>query len=68
MEKQRFIWAHKILFLDVLFPLSVERVVFVDADQIVRTDLLELLETDLRGSPYGYVPFCGDREDMKNYR
>lgn len=25
-EKQRIIWAYKILFLDVLFPLSVKKV------------------------------------------
>lgn len=27
-EKQRIIWAYKILFLDVLFPLSVKKVRF----------------------------------------
>lgn len=26
-EKQRIIWAYKILFLDVIFPLSLEKVV-----------------------------------------
>ncbi len=38
-EKQREIWGYKILisFLDVLFPLSLDKVIFVDADQIVRT-------------------------------
>eukprot|EP00180_Rhodochaete_pulchella_P000774 Plantae.Rhodophyta-Rhodochaete_pulchella.ctg16071.p1 GENE.Plantae.Rhodophyta-Rhodochaete_pulchella.ctg16071~~Plantae.Rhodophyta-Rhodochaete_pulchella.ctg16071.p1 ORF type:complete len:209 (-),score=27.57 Plantae.Rhodophyta-Rhodochaete_pulchella.ctg16071:17-643(-) len=35
-EKQRIIWAYKILFLDVLFPLSVPRIIFVDADQVRR--------------------------------
>lgn len=25
-EKQRIIWAYKILFLDVIFPLSLEKV------------------------------------------
>jgi hypothetical protein len=29
-------WGYKILMLDVLFPLSVKKIVFVDADQIVR--------------------------------
>ncbi|KAK8564297.1 hypothetical protein V6N12_036423 [Hibiscus sabdariffa] len=32
-EKQRIIWAYKILFLDVIFPISLEKVIFVDADQ-----------------------------------
>lgn len=33
-EKQRLIWGYKILFLDVLFPLSVKHIIFVDADQV----------------------------------
>lgn len=48
-EKQRMIWAYKILFLDVLFPLDLDRVIFVDADQIVRADLQELVDMDLEG-------------------
>ncbi|KAJ2780423.1 killer toxin resistant protein [Coemansia interrupta] len=67
-EKQRTIWGYKILFLDVLFPLSLDRVIFVDADQIVRADLQELADMDLEGAPYGYVPFCNDREDIDGYR
>lgn len=34
-QKQRIIWGYKILFLDVLFPLSVKKIVFVDADQVL---------------------------------
>jgi UDP-glucose:glycoprotein glucosyltransferase len=33
-EKQRTIWGYKILFLDVLFPLNLDKVIFVDADQV----------------------------------
>ncbi|CEP14268.1 hypothetical protein [Parasitella parasitica] len=33
-EKQRTIWGYKILFLDVLFPLDLDKVIFVDADQV----------------------------------
>jgi UDP-glucose:glycoprotein glucosyltransferase len=51
-EKQRIIWAYKILFLDVLFPMNLDKVIFVDADQIVRTDLKELIDLDLHGAPY----------------
>lgn len=47
--------SYKILFLDVLFPLNVKKIIYVDADQIVRTDLRELAEIDLHGAPYGYV-------------
>ena len=38
-QKQRLIWGYKILFLDVIFPLDLDKVVFVDADQVVRGDL-----------------------------
>lgn len=34
-EKQRAIWAYEILFFDVLFPMDLDKVIFVDVDQIV---------------------------------
>ena len=52
-EKQRIIWGYKILFLDVMFPLDVKKIIFVDTDQIVRADLTELRDMDLNGAPYG---------------
>ncbi|EUB64911.1 UDP-glucose:glycoprotein glucosyltransferase [Echinococcus granulosus] len=67
-EKQRIIWGYKILFLDVLFPLSVKKIIFVDADQIVRADLQELVNLDLEGAPYGYTPFCDSRKEMEGFR
>ncbi|XP_029792388.1 UDP-glucose:glycoprotein glucosyltransferase 2 [Suricata suricatta] len=67
-EKQRIIWGYKILFLDVLFPLALDKIIFVDADQIVRHDLKELRDFDLDGAPYGYTPFCDSRTDMEGYR
>jgi UDP-glucose:glycoprotein glucosyltransferase len=67
-EKQRIIWAYKLLFLDVLFPLSLNKVIFVDADQVVRADLKELWEMDLRGAPYAYTPFCDNNKEMEGYR
>ncbi|KAI8926720.1 UDP-glucose:glycoprotein glucosyltransferase-domain-containing protein [Entophlyctis helioformis] len=67
-EKQRIIWGYKILFLDVLFPLKVDKVIFVDADQVVRTDLKELVDMDLGGAVYGYTPFCSDRTEMDGFR
>ncbi len=57
-QKQRIIWGYKILFLDVLFPLDVKKVIYVDADQVLRADLKELWDTDLKGKPYAYTPFC----------
>ncbi|XP_029827316.3 UDP-glucose:glycoprotein glucosyltransferase 1 isoform X1 [Ixodes scapularis] len=67
-EKQRIIWGYKILFLDVLFPLDVKKIIFVDADQVVRADMKELRDLDLGGAPYGYTPFCDSRQDMEGYR
>lgn len=60
-QKQRIIWGYKILFLDVLFPLGVQKIIYVDADQVVRADLKELWDMDLDGAPYGYTPFCDAR-------
>lgn len=67
-EKQRIIWAYKILFLDVLFPLDVGRIIFVDSDQVIRGDVAELMDIDLKGAPYGYVPFCDSRKEVEGYR
>lgn len=67
-DKQRLIWGYKILFLDVLFPLSVKKIIFVDADQIVRADMKELRDLDLEGAPYGYTPFCDSRTEMEGFR
>mmetsp|Transcript_9709 Transcript_9709/g.36075 ORF Transcript_9709/g.36075 Transcript_9709/m.36075 type:complete len:1560 (-) Transcript_9709:15-4694(-) len=66
-EKQRLIWAYKILFLDVLFPLDVKRIIFVDADQVSRTDMTELAEMDIQGRALAYTPFCSDRPEMEGY-
>ncbi|ODQ77983.1 glycosyltransferase family 24 protein [Babjeviella inositovora NRRL Y-12698] len=67
-EKQRTIWGYKILFLDVLFPQDLEKVIFVDSDQIVRTDMKELVDMDLEGAPYGYTPMGDSREEMEGFR
>ncbi|KIJ61523.1 glycosyltransferase family 24 protein [Hydnomerulius pinastri MD-312] len=67
-EKQRIIWAYKILFLDVLFPMDLKKVIFVDADQIVRADLQELVDLNLHGAPYGYTPMGDDNYEMEGFR
>ncbi|RYP16984.1 hypothetical protein DL765_004826 [Monosporascus sp. GIB2] len=67
-EKQREIWGYKILFLDVLFPLSLDKVIFVDADQVVRTDMIDLVNHDLEGKPYGFTPMCDSRTEMEGFR
>ncbi|EDW79389.1 uncharacterized protein Dwil_GK20450 [Drosophila willistoni] len=67
-EKQRTIWGYKILFLDVLFPLNVRKIIFVDADAIVRANIKELYDLDLGGAPYAYTPFCDSRKEMEGFR
>lgn len=59
---------YKILFLDVLFPMSLDKVIFVDADQIVRTDMKELVDVDLHGRVYGYAPMGNSRKEMEGFR
>jgi UDP-glucose:glycoprotein glucosyltransferase len=67
-EKQRVIWGYKILFLDVLFPLRVSKIIFIDADQIVRGNLKELVDMDLQGAPYAYTPFCDSNKAVDGFR
>jgi UDP-glucose:glycoprotein glucosyltransferase len=67
-QKQRIIWGYKILFLDVLFPLKLHRVIYIDADQVVRGDLTELWTMDLKGAPYGYTPFCDSNPLTEGFR
>lgn len=67
-EKQRIIWGNKILFLDTLFPLDLERVIYIDSDQIVRTDLIELMRMDFGEAPYAFTPFCDNKKDTEPFR
>ena len=58
-NKQRIIWGYKILFLDVMFPLSVRKIIYIDADQVVNADVGELWDTPLKGrAAVGMTPFC----------
>lgn len=67
-ERHRQVWAYKILFLDVLFPHKLDKVIFVDADQVARTDLQELVDVDLEGAPYGFPPMGESREEVEGFR
>ena len=66
--KMRKILAYKFLFLDVLFPMKVKKIIFVDADQVCRTDMTELFKMDLEGKSVGYTPFCSDKPEMDGFR
>jgi len=48
--------------------MDLKKVIFVDADQIVRADLKELVDLDLHGAPYGYTPMGDDNADMEGFR
>jgi UDP-glucose:glycoprotein glucosyltransferase len=43
-------------------------VIFVDADQIVRTDMKALMDLDLKGAPLGYTPMCDNAREMDGFR
>lgn len=67
-ERQRVIWGNKILFIDALFPMNLSRVIYIDADAVVRGDLMRLMKMDLKGRPYAFVPFCTSRKEMSKYQ
>ena len=67
-ELQRIIWGYKILFLDVMFPVNLKKIIYIDADQVVRGDLVELWNLDMEGHAYGYVPFCTSREETLGFQ
>lgn len=48
-EKQRIIWGYKILFLDVLFPLDIKKIIFVDADQVSNITFRQCVFTNKYG-------------------
>lgn len=60
-DRLRQMAAFKVLFLDVIFPKSLEKVVVLDVDLYVLGDLDELIREDLHDSVYGLVPMCEDR-------
>lgn len=40
----------------------------IPLDQIVRTDLKELVDLDLQGKVYGYAPMGDDKPEMEGFR
>lgn len=67
-EKQRIIWGYKILFLDVMFPLDVKKVIYIDADQVVKADIKELWDMSLDGAPLAMVPMGDSRKETEGFR
>ncbi|KAH9018517.1 hypothetical protein EDB84DRAFT_1442382 [Lactarius hengduanensis] len=66
-ERRRSIWEYKVLFLDVLFPMDLDRATFIDADQFVRTDRKEPIELDFHRIPYRYTMGDGN-EGMEGFQ
>jgi UDP-glucose:glycoprotein glucosyltransferase len=66
--RERIIWGYKILFLDLIFPNRLSRVIYVDSDDVVRADYAELMKMDIDGAPYAFTPFCEDRPEMEDFR
>lgn len=60
------VFAHRALFLDMIFPKEVTRVISLDCDQIIREDIKELWDLDLLGNPHGFVPFCEGNREMED--
>ena len=80
-EKQRIIWGYKILFLDVLFPLNIKKIIFVDADQVPycpryihhlyrnhRNELIEFFFFFFKGCPCGFDGIEGSRSGRSALR
>lgn len=67
-SRMRTVWAYKVLFLDVLFPLHLKRIIFVDADQVIRADLHDLYAMDIKDHVYAFTPFCDSRVEAEGYR
>ncbi|KAH3684201.1 hypothetical protein WICPIJ_004844 [Wickerhamomyces pijperi] len=58
-DRQTEFWSYKFLFLDLLFDLDLDRVIYISPDQTILHDLKELVELDLEGSPYAF-PLIGE--------
>ncbi|EDR26001.1 UDP-glucose glycoprotein:glucosyltransferase, putative [Entamoeba dispar SAW760] len=58
VSKTRIIWANKILFLDMMFPQSVDKIIFMDSDQVTRADAKELWNFDIQNNAIAMTPFC----------
>lgn len=59
VDTKRFtLSAFSRLFLDILVPSDVERIIYLDCDTIVQRDLTDLWETDLGGCVIGAVHDC----------
>lgn len=66
-DRSRQIAAYKALFLDVLFPESIQKLIVLDVDLAVQADLYKLVELDLHGHVYAFAQMCEDRPDSEKF-
>lgn len=62
--------GYKILFLDVLFPIKVSRIIYIDSKSVIRGDVSELNKLDIGEHPYAFptIGMEAPREDTKSNR
>ena len=56
------------LICQFILYVVISQVIFVDADQVVRADMGELYDMDIKGRPLAYTPFCDNNREMDGYR
>jgi UDP-glucose:glycoprotein glucosyltransferase len=56
-ERARATSLSRLLFLDLMLPLDVERVISFEPGMVLRGDVAELLRLDMGGAPCAFVPF-----------
>ena len=66
-EYENLVRLYKVLFLDVLFPLDISRVIFIDPSFKVETDLMELMNMDLGEAAIGLSSFCDSNARNETY-
>lgn len=61
---EKSISGYKILFLDLIFPKKIKKIIFINPDLFLKDDVKNLIELDLGGAPYGFVPSCESKDKI----
>jgi hypothetical protein len=57
LDKARASAVSPLLFLDLMMPLDINRVIVIEPGYLVSGDVAELVRMDLRSCPCGFIPF-----------
>jgi UDP-glucose:glycoprotein glucosyltransferase len=57
-DHNQLVGLMRFLFLDVMFPPDLDRVIYIDPTQIVRTDLIDLARMHINDWPFALPPMC----------